>query len=199
MSAKYPRTILTLIGYLKKFPGVGQRTAERFVFGLLKWKSSHLEEFAKYLLDIKKNIRTCPECGCISEIDGCHFCDGSRDKDSICIVSSAKDIFSIEKTGSYKGLYHVVDDLLSPLDGRGSDHLKMDNLKQRILKNKIKEIIIAFDASLEGDATALFLKEDLKSLKVNVSRLAFGMPVGSSMEYVDGGTLTKALLGRQTF
>ena len=195
----YPNIILTLIAYVKKLPGVGSKTAERFVFDLLSWEKSHLDQFSTLLSDLKDIVFKCPECGCIADKNGCNFCSKKRDLDSICVVASAKDVYAIEKSGSYRGLYHVIEHLLSPMDGKGVESLKIDKLRQRITVNRVKEVIIALDSSLEGDATSLFLKENLKTIKVNVTRLAFGLPVGSSMEYVDGSTLVKALLGRHNF
>ena len=199
MTIKYPDSLLTLISMLKKLPGVGSRTAERFAFELVKWKHTELENFSKVLFYLKERIKTCSVCGCISDENFCKICGLNSESKEICIVSSSKDVFAIEKTNSYKGLYHVIDSLLSPMSGKGQDSLYLDKLVSRIQKNKIKEIIIALDSTLEGDATSLFIKDKLDQLDVKVSRLAFGLPVGSSMEYVDGGTLTKALIGRQNF
>jgi recombination protein RecR len=132
--------------------------------------------------------------------EGCHFCDKyKRDASVICVISSAKDAFSIEETHSYKGLYHVIGGLLSPLDGRHPDHLLLNPLIKRIETLHIKEMIIALDSTIEGDATALFLKQQLSAKNLQISRLAFGLPMGSSLDFVDGGTLTRALTGRQTF
>lgn len=114
----------------------------------------------------------------------------------MCIVASPRDVFSMESTGEFKGLYHVLDALLSPMDGIGPNQLKLEQLKQRVKKHLIREVIVAFDSTLEGDATALFIKEELESLDTHVSRLAFGIPVGSSLDYIDGGTLTRAFIGR---
>jgi recombination protein RecR len=194
---RYPQALLALIAHLKKLPGVGAKTAERFAFQLLNWPQHQLDEMAKQIKEIKEKIHHCPECCCLIE-NSCHFCkDERRDQQLLCIISSAKDAFMIEETRSYRGLYHVINGLLSPLEGRTPEQLQLDRLKVRIQKKAIQEIIIALDSTIEGDATALYLKEELKGLRI--SRLAFGLPMGSTLDFVDGGTLTLALLGRQVF
>lgn len=194
---KYPKAILTLIAHFKKFPGVGNKTAERFVFQLIKWQRSEIESFANSLKGLFDNISNCPQCGCFIE-KSCPFCDSQkRNEESICIIASSKDAYSIEETNSYIGLYHVIENLISPLDGFNIDEKNISRLENRIREKKVKEVIIALDSTLEGDATSLFLKNRLKKLNVEISRIAFGIPIGSSLEYIDGGTLTKAFLGRQ--
>lgn len=194
---KYPKSILTLIAYFKKFPGVGNKTAERFVFELIKWKKHETELFGHAITTVFDKIKHCPECGCF--IDNiCLFCDHLvRNPKTMCIIASSKDAYAIEETNSYNGLYHVIENLISPLDGFKIDEENMSRLEKRILDHKTEEIIIALDSTLEGDATALFLKTRLGKLNIGISRLAFGIPVGSSLEYIDGGTLTKAFVGRQ--
>jgi len=195
---KYPAALLSLIAFLKKLPGVGSKTAERFAFQLLNWPQHQLADLAGHILAIKEKIHPCPECHCLMEGDACGFCDPlKRDASLLCIISSPKDVFTIEETRSYRGLYHVIGGLLSPLEGRSPEHLQLDLLHKRIEARAIKEVIIALDSTIEGDATALYLKEQLKGLRV--SRLAFGMPMGSTLDFVDGGTLTRALMGRHSF
>jgi len=195
----YPKKILTLISFLKKLPGVGFKTAERFSFELIKWNNEELKNFANILYNIKKNLKKCDICGCLKEEENCYFCNMQiRTKDTICIISSEKDAFAIEDAGTYKGLFHVVP-LLSPIDGFQSDDDNIKKLISRIMENKIKEAIIALDSTLEGDATSLLLKNKLKNLDVKISRLAFGLPIGSSLEYIDKTTLAKAFFGRQNF
>ncbi len=206
MSSKYPETLQALISHLKKLPGVGLRTAERFAFELLRWKPEQLATFGEELATLPENITTCQTCGCLKNRDqnkpdtsSCQFCDSSlRDPTSLCILSSPRDVYSIEETRAFKGLFHVIEHLLSPLDGRHASALRIDRIAQRIEQNGIKEVILAFDSTLEGDTTSLYLKEQLSSYSISISRLAFGLPVGSSLEYVDGGTLARALFGRQT-
>jgi recombination protein RecR len=198
--AKYPKDLLILIHYLQKLPGVGSKTAERFAFHLLKWDTKSLKDLSQLLSGLKEKITTCPSCGCLILSDPCYFCNPKiRDTKSICIISSPKDAFMIEETRTYRGLYHVIDHLLSPLDGIGQESLHLERLTNLVKEHKIEEAVLALDSTLEGDATSLFLKKELNNLGVRVFRLAFGMPVGSSFEYVDGGTLSRALLGKQSF
>lgn len=198
--AKYPSHLLQLIGHLKKLPGVGAKTAERFAFQLLNWPDEHLHFFAENLRTIKEKIQHCPQCRCLMEKESCLFCDpAKRDTDILCIISSAKDAYAFEETRSYKGLYHVLGCLLSPIDGCTPDKLDLGHLHQRIQTLQIKEAILALDSTLEGDATALYLKQQLHHWGIPVSRLAFGLPMGSPLDFVDGGTLSRALIGRQNF
>ena len=197
MAHKFPEDLLSLIAYLKKLPGVGTRTAERFAFELLEWDKTALNSFSNSLQDLKEKIPPCTTCGCLTNQGSCSFCEG-RKTDSLCILASARDAYAIEETGNYRGLYHVIEHLLSPLDGRHTNALRLDRIEDRIKEHSIKEVIIAFDSTLEGDTTALYLKNTLAHLNLSISRLAFGLPVGSSLEYIDGGTLARALQGRQT-
>ncbi len=197
---KYPAPLLKLIATLKKFPGVGSRTAERFAFHLLAWPDHQIGELAEAVATAKERIRTCPECHCLMDEKGCDFCDLSRrETHHLCVIAAAKDVFAIEETGTFQGLYHVLGGLLSPLEGRHPQHLNFEGLKRRIETFKVQEVIIALDSTLEGDTTALYLREQLQSCGVRVSRLAFGLPMGSSLDFVDGGTLSRALSGRQGF
>lgn len=198
---KFPSDLITLINYLRKLPGVGTRTAERFVFEFLAWQKEELEAFSELLKSAPDKVPPCSECGCLSDKGKCPFCENkSRDAQQLCLISSPRDAFAIEATRSYRGLYHVIEHLLSPLDGRHASTLRLDRIEERIAKHSISEVVIAFDSTLEGDTTALFLKKHLIARpELKVSRLAFGLPVGSSLEYIDGGTLTRAIAGRQIF
>lgn len=196
--SSYPEPLLQLIAHLKKFPGVGQRTAERFAFALLEWKEEELSSFAVSLCTLKEKIQSCPSCGALTSESKCTFCDQQqRDQKKLCIVASPKEIYAIEETRSYRGLYHVLGHLISPLDGHFADKLDLNKIKKRIETHPIEEVIIAIDSTIEGDATALFLKEELDKWGIFSSRLAFGLPMGSSLDYVDGGTLARALAGRR--
>lgn len=197
--SKYPLALQQLIASLKMLPGVGSKTAERFAFQLLTWQDEPLENFAEVIATLKTKIHTCPVCHCLMDREVCEFCDiNKRDSSLLCIISSPKDAYSIEETHTYKGLYHVLGGLLSPLDGRTADRLNLPQLLDRISSLSIREVIVALDSTLEGDATALYLKEQLGKT-IPVSRLALGLPMGSPLEYVDGGTLSRALMGRQVF
>lgn len=196
----YPDHLLKLIYTLKKLPGVGQKTAERFAFQLLNWPTPQLNELAATISQIPNKLIPCEECGCIKGTQGCYFCEQTvRNNQILCVLANAKDVFSIEETGEYKGLYHVLGGLLSPLDQTGPDELSIEKLKSRVVTRDVKEVIIALDSTLEGDATSLFLKQELAPLGVQISRLAFGLPMGSALDYVDGGTLAKAFSGRNQF
>lgn len=196
--SNYPQPLLRLISLLKKFPGVGQRTAERFAFALLDWKETDLSTLSALLGTLKQEITSCPECGALTAEAHCPFCDlAKRDRSKLCIVASAKEIYAIEETRSYRGLYHVLGHLLSPLEGRFAHGLNLDKLKKRIKSLEVSEVIIAIDSTIEGDATSLFLKEELDKEGIFSSRLAFGLPMGSSLDYVDGGTLARAFAGRR--
>lgn len=197
---RYPDHLLKLIQVLKRLPGVGNKSAERFAFHLLTWSEEQLRELGTVVSTTKDKLKQCGECGCLMGGKGCFFCySPHRDPTIMCVIASARDVFSIEETQEYRGLYHVLDGLLSPLDRRGPEHLSLPKLKERLSILQVKEIVIALDSTLEGDATALFLKQELANDPVHISRLAFGLPMGSSLDYVDGGTLARALAGRNRF
>lgn len=191
---KYPPQLTALIEIFKKLPGVGTKSAERFAFHLLSWSEENLEKMGDVIRSTKTYLRCCPECGCLADPSGCLFCQ--RSARSICVVAHPKDVFAIEKTHEYRGLYHVLGGHLSPLEGRGPDHLSISKLKERVGAHHIQEVVIALDSTLEGDATALYLKEQLENDTLEIFRLAFGLPMGSSLDYVDGGTLARAFRGR---
>jgi recombination protein RecR len=197
---KYPTALQQLIASLKLLPGVGAKTAERFAFHLLSWEDHLLAEFAHHVSTLKSRLRTCPECHCLIDQENCDWCDESRrDTSLLCIISSPKDAYAIEETHTYKGLYHTLGGLLSPLDGRSVERLDFQNLIERIGRLQVREVIIALDSTLEGDATALYLKEQIGQIGISVSRLALGLPMGSPLEYVDNGTLSRAFTGRHVF
>jgi recombination protein RecR len=192
---KYPESLTALISHLKKLPGVGTRTAERFAFEFLKWKPEELSELGAHLAGLPEHIVPCSRCGCLTQ-GICRFCE-KREGTTLCILASPRDAYAIEETGSFRGYYHVIEHLLSPLDGRHASMLRVDRIEERIVELQIQEVILAFDATLEGDTTALYLKQQLSKLPVSVSRLGVGLPVGSNLEYIDSGTLAKAIFGRQ--
>ncbi len=200
MASRYPSDLMTLIAFLKKLPGVGTRTAERFAFEFMNWPQKDLQMLGQLLEEIHVKIPLCACCGCLTDSGKCFFCDvNTRDASQICLIASPRDVFAIESTQSYRGLYHVVEHLLSPLDGRHAHQLRVDRIEERIRQHETQEVILAFDSTLEGDTTALYLKNHLSALQVKISRLAFGLPIGSSLEYIDGGTLARSLKGRQVF
>lgn len=198
--SQYPNELLTLIAYLKKLPGVGTKTAERFAFYLLEWSKEDLTKFSEKLSTLQEKIYPCSTCGCLMDSSHCSFCDPvKRGQTTLCIVSSPRDVYAIEETRAFKGLYHVLGGLLSPLEGRSIGDEVLEKLRKRLEESPVEEVIIAFDSTLEGDATALFIKKKLDDWSMATTRLAFGLPMGSSLDFVDYGTLEKAFTGRRTF
>jgi recombination protein RecR len=197
---RYPLHLKKVIDVLRRLPGVGNKSAERFAFQLLTWKVEHLEEIADLLKNIPIKLKHCSECGGLVGEEACPLCIPTRqDQGILCLVASPRDIFAIEETREYKGLYHVLGGLLSPLEGFGPEKLNLAKLKERMKSLLIKEVVIALDSTLEGDATSLYLKRELEEFAIPISRLAFGLPIGSSLDYVDGGTLARALSARWKF
>lgn len=197
---QYPAHLLKLIDALKKLPGVGTKSAERFAFEMVAWPPSKLEEMAHIIQQSPSLLKHCLDCGSLSDAASCSFCQSSHSRlPHLCIVSMPRDVFAIESTREFKGLYHVLGGLLSPMQGIGPENLNLPKLKRRIRDLHISEVVIALDSTLEGDATALYLKQELESLNLSISRLAFGLPIGSSLDYVDGGTLARALSARGKF
>jgi recombination protein RecR len=197
---KLPDPIQKLAIQLRKLPGVGIKTAERFAFHLLSWEKESLQHLAKSLEQIQNKISPCQVCACLKGAEPCEFCNPhKRDPELLCIVSFAKDVYPIEETKAFKGMYHVLGGVLSPLQGYSTTEINTKKIKDRIETQGVKDVLLALDSTVEGDATSLFLKEELRGCQVSISRLAFGIPLGSSLEYVDSGTLGRALLGRNPF
>ncbi len=199
MQHHFPSYLSQVIASLKKLPGVGQKSAERYAFDLLSWPKEELARFQKTLQTLAEDAQSCAECGCLVEGQRCSFCtEERRASGSLCITTSAKEVFFLEETGEYRGLYHVLGSKLSPLDGVTPEDLGIQQIKKRIEDYQIQEVILAIDSTVEGDATSLLLKEELHTCgPLKVSRLAFGLPMGSSLEFVDGNTLALALSGRK--
>lgn len=196
---RYPPTLQKMVDVLRRLPGVGSRSAERFAFQLLTWSPENLKEFSQVLNEFQDKLKPCLDCGSLIE-EVCGLCQNSlRNGRQICVVASYKDVFAIESTREFNGLYHVLGSLLSPLDKRGPEKLNVPRLVERIQALQCEELLLALDATLEGDATALYLKKELEPLNLKLSRLAFGVPMGSSLEYVDHGTLARALNSRSNF
>jgi recombination protein RecR len=188
-----PPSLNKVIESFTRFPGIGKKTAHRLGLHVLKSHSNEIEEFAQALLDVKSKINTCNNCHNISETNLCEICsDDKRDKSIICICEEPPDIYLLEKTG-FKGVYHVLGGLLSPLDGIGPDDLHIDSLIERV--KSASELIVATDASIEGDATALYIQKILVQ-PIKMTRLARGLPVGGHLEYVDEATLTRSITER---
>ena len=191
-----PESLIKLIDLLSDFPGIGKKTAERMAFFILKKKAVWATELSNILVKVKENIHECPICNNISEISPCMICvDESRDDKVICLVEDTIDLITFEKTGFYKGKYHVLGGLLSPLDGVGPENLNINSLSNRI--DSINELIIATNPSSEGETTALYISELYKDKDIKITRLARGIPVGGDLEYTDEATLISAIEGRR--
>lgn len=186
-----------LIEALVRLPGIGRRSAERIVFYLLKTRREEVSELAALLTAAKENVFFCEICHNFADAKVCHICsDPGRDRGVICVVEDPKDVVAIEKTGAYVGVYHVLLGVLSALDGIGPDEIQIKDLLKRVKEEKIREVILATNPNTEGETTALYLARMMKSLKVKITRLARGIPVGSLVEYTDQATLSRALEGR---
>ena len=191
----FPESANQLIRELSRLPGIGQKTAQRLTFHILKSDQNDVERLARSLMDLKEKTGSCTICGAITETDPCGICsDSKRDDYLICIVEDAQDIYAFEKTNSFRGKYHVLGGVISPLDGIGPDDLNLEKLYDRIESGT--EIVLATNPSVEGDTTALYLAKVLTKKKVKITRLARGIPVGSEIEYMDEITLIRAMEGR---
>ena len=180
-----------------RLPGIGRKTALRLVLFLLKQEDKEVEHFGQTILRMKKEILTCRECFNISDSEVCHICsDTYRDKQTICVVESIRDVMSIENTQQFNGVYHVLGGIISPMDGIGPADLRITELVSRVRNGSIREVIVATNPTVEGDTTALYVGNLLKETNVNVSRIALGLPVGGDLEYADRLTLSQALKGR---
>lgn len=178
-------------------PGIGLKTAQRLSFYVLRVSKQEADKLARAICQVKEKVRYCSICGNITEQEPCEICSNpKRDSQTICIVEEPKDLLIIEKTGEYRGLYHVLMGAISPLDGIGPEDLKIENLIQRIKSTGVKEVILATNPNVEGEATATYLSRLIKPLGIRVYRIARGLPVGSELEYADEVTVTKALEGK---
>ena len=194
----YPKSIASLIEHFQKFPSVGPKSAQRMAFYLLRMPKSEVEKFAQSMLDAKENTKTCQICFNLSSTSPCEICTSpQRDKSTICVVAETKDLIAIEKTNEYKGLYHVLQGLISPMDGIGADDIRIKELLNRLTDENVKEVILAISPSVEGEATSLYLNKLIKPFGIKISRIAFGLPVGADLEYADEITIAKAIEGRR--
>lgn len=203
--ADLPKSIKNLISYFERLPGVGPKSASRLVFYLLNTPESFVREMSNSLLAIKKEIKICKECFSVAESDLCEICsDERRNKKIICVVEKAIDVMAIENIGGFKWVYHVLGGVVNPLDHIGPDDLKIDELISRVRKFEADdevEIILATNPTMEGEATALYIKkklEDLKNEKIKITRIGSGLPMGADLEYADQATLSRAMDGRRT-
>ena len=194
----YPKSIAALIEQFQKFPSIGPKSAQRMAFYLLRMPYQDVQKFADTIIEAKQNTKTCQICYNISTSSPCEICSsGERDKSTICVVAETKDLIAIEKTNEYKGLYHVLQGLISPMDGIGADDIRIKELLNRLTDERVKEVILALSPSVEGEATSLYLSKLIKPFGIIISRIAFGLPVGSDLEYADEITIAKAIEGRR--
>ncbi|MFY9305072.1 MAG: recombination mediator RecR [Rhodoluna sp.] len=195
----YEGVIQELIDELGRLPGVGPKSAQRIAFYLLQADEDQAKRLAEVLTEVKERVRFCEQCGNVAEAELCNICrDPRRSKASICVVEESKDVQAIERTREFKGLYHVLGGAISPIEGIGPDNLRIKELVSRLADPEIKEVIIATDPNLEGEATATYLTRMLSPMGITISRLASGLPVGGDLEYADEITLGRAFEGRRT-
>ncbi len=194
-----PKVMEELIEEFAKFPGVGRKTAERYaMFIINKFDNEDALRLSQAIEAVKTKIHKCPICGNLTDQDICSICsDSKRDQSMILVVENAKDVFSIEKSNEYKGLYHVLNGVLSPMDGMGPEDINLETLWKRVVNEKVREIIIATSSTQEGETTALYIKRVLQEVDVLVSRIGYGVPVGLNLEYADDLTLSKAIENRK--
>ncbi|MEC7641626.1 MAG: recombination mediator RecR [Nitrospinota bacterium] len=194
---KRPETVTELITELKRLPGIGQKTAERLSFYLMRGSRDRTQKLAQAILDVKEKIILCSLCYGITEEDPCGICrDSARDRSIICAVEDPYDVFLLENVGEFKGVYHVLMGVISPLDGIGPGDLTIDSLKEKVEKNSVREVILATNPNMEGESTAVYISKLLKPYNVKVTRIARGLPVGGDLEYADPVTLLKSMQGR---
>jgi len=194
----YALPIARLIEEFSKLPGIGKRSAERLAFHILKQPTESVERFSEALTEAKKKITFCPVCHSLTDVVPCSICSNpKRDTSVICVVENPKDILAMEKTKEFNGVYHVLHGVISPIDGIGPDDIKIKELLLRTKNDNVKEIIMATNPSIEGEATAMYISNLFKNFGVKVTRIAHGLPVGGELEYADEITITRALEGRQ--
>jgi recombination protein RecR len=196
--ALYIKSIENLINEFKKLPGIGPKSARRIVLFLLKLPRQDILKLSRYIVEMKDKVKFCSKCYGLSEEEVCYICrDISRDRKKICIVEEPGDVAIIEKTGEYRGLYHVLGGLLSPIEDIGPDEIRIPRLLERVKANEVEEVIIALNPTVEGESTSGYLKKMLAPLGIKVTRLASGIPVGGDLEYADEMTIGKAISERR--
>lgn len=195
---EYAKPMARLIEELRRLPGIGSKSAQRIAFHVLKAGTHDVERLTAALRDVKESIRLCDLCNNVTEVTPCAYCaDPSRNAKLLCVIEGPEDILAIEKTGQYRGYYHVLHGALSPLHGIGPEQLRTANLVERLKSGAVEEVIVATNPNVEGEATAVYLSKLLKPLGVRVTRIALGMPVGGDLEYTDQVTISKAMEGRR--
>ena len=194
----YSPSIEKLIESFEKLPSIGHKTAQRLAFYMLDLSNEEAEEFTNSILNAKKNLHFCSKCFNISDTDPCNICSNpKRDQSIICVVEDVRDVIAMERTHEFNGVYHVLHGSISPMNGVGPDDIKIKELLNRLMNGEVKEIILATNPRVEGEATAIYLSKIIKPLGIKVTRIAHGIPVGGDLEYTDEITLSKALEGRR--
>jgi recombination protein RecR len=196
--SKFAEPMTRLIDQLKKLPGVGSKSAQRLAFHILRSSEDDAEALAGAIRDVKANLRLCSNCNNITDVDPCVYCSSAtRNQKLVCVVEEPTNIAAVEKTRHFNGVYHVLHGSLSPLHGVGPEQLRIANLLSRVAKDEIEEVILATNPTVEGEATATYLAQQLKRHGLRVTRIAMGIPVGSDIEYIDEVTMLKAMEGRR--
>jgi len=194
----YPEPLAKLIDSFSRLPGIGPKTAGRLAFHVLRMKEDDVIDFAKALVNVKRNLHYCSVCCNITDTDPCRICqDKSRDASIICVVQEPKDLVAMERTKEFNGYYHVLHGAISPMEGIGPDEIRIADLLKRLSDETVEELILATNPNIEGEATAMYLSRLVRSFGLKVTRIAHGLPVGGDLEYADEVTLTKALEGRR--
>lgn len=195
----FPMPVAKLIEEFSKLPGVGKKTAQRLAFHVLSMESEEATSLAKSIVNAKKNIRYCSVCSNLTDRDPCVICSSKkRDREVICVIEDPRDMVAMERTKEFNGLYHVLHGSISPMEGIGPEDIKIKELLQRIQKEPVvKEVILATNSTIEGEATAMYISKLLKPMGISATRIAYGLPVGGDLEYADEVTLSKALEGRR--
>ena len=194
----FPAALQNLADQFARLPGIGGKTAQRLAFHVLELPLEDAEEFAQAILDAKKQVHTCPECQNLTDRELCPICDDMmRDHGVICVVAEPKDVIAMERSREFRGVYHVLHGVISPLNHVTQDDIKIRELLMRVGRGEVREVIMATNPDTEGEATAMYISRLLRPMEVKVTRLAYGVPVGSQLEYADEVTLSRALEGRQ--
>jgi len=198
MASFFPAALENLIDGFASLPGIGRKSAQRLAFHVLALPEGEAEAFANAVLEAKRSVHTCPVCQNLTDGELCSVCASpARDRSVVCVVSEPRDVLSIERSREYRGLYHVLHGALSPMNHVGPDDLRIRELLERVAQGEIKEVIMATNPDTEGDATAMYISRLLRPFEIAVTRLGYGMPVGSNLEYADDATLLRALEGRR--
>jgi recombination protein RecR len=196
----YARPLGRLVGEFEKLPGIGPKSAQRLAFYVLRMPAEDARQLAEAILEVKERIRTCSVCYNFTDQEVCEICRSDRrDRSLLCVVAEPRDLLAMERTNEYRGLYHVLGGVISPLEGIGPEALRLRELAERIHDGTVKEVILATNPTVEGDTTAMYVARQLKPFGVRVTKIAFGLPVGGDLDYADQATLIQALEGRREF